>query len=467
MFHSKIHIEVGDLVILYMARDNMVAINITPGEVFHNKFGMYKHDELVGVKYGSKVHSPPPHAGYIYVLRPTPELWTLSLPHRTQILYMPDIAYITMQLGVRVGGTVLEAGTGSGSMTHSLSRSVGPKGQVLSFEYHRIRFEKAGEEFVDHGLDNVKLEHRNVCKDGFGDASGVEGVFLDLPAPWEAIPAAVKTLRTDVITRICCFSPCLEQVLKTVAMLRTEGFAEVLVRNHDLVTAQNISASHMASVTSLVDRLKDHEKRKEDRRVVQMKTAREKARKMKEAADAAAEKEEIVEGNGMKRKFEDLDGMVVLEATEGTETNGTNGISEAKESNGSTEAAEARAVRPPRAPLHPLPTYHPDVPALWSEPTKDLASSLLTKPSAEMRGHTSYLTFACFHPESIRAQLAAQETKSRKVTPTPVPSRVAELVLQAGREGRESSLESDYGSDGIDQVMETLTEEELVAMTGL
>lgn len=39
---------------------------------------------------------------------------------------------------------MIEAGTGSGSMTHSLSRTVGPRGNVLSYEYHKGRFEKAG-----------------------------------------------------------------------------------------------------------------------------------------------------------------------------------------------------------------------------------------------------------------------------------------------------------------------------------
>lgn len=173
----------------------MLAITVTPGEVFHNKFGRYPHEELIGLKFGSKVslvkvtcpyippsqcrylpqvHSPPPHSGYINVLRPTPELWTLSLPHRTQILYLPDIAYITMRLGIRVGGKVLEAGTGSGSMTHSMSRSVGPRGKVLSYEFNQPRYEKAKVEFDAHGLDNVDLSHRNVCKDGFGEVSGVE-----------------------------------------------------------------------------------------------------------------------------------------------------------------------------------------------------------------------------------------------------------------------------------------------------
>jgi tRNA (adenine57-N1/adenine58-N1)-methyltransferase len=45
------------------------------------------------------------------LLRPTPELWTLSLPHRTQILYIADIAYILSELGIRPGSTVIEAGT--------------------------------------------------------------------------------------------------------------------------------------------------------------------------------------------------------------------------------------------------------------------------------------------------------------------------------------------------------------------
>jgi tRNA (adenine57-N1/adenine58-N1)-methyltransferase len=68
MFHSRIHIEAGDVVIVFMVRlhndgypshsqnrDNMQPLTITPGEVFHNKFGRYPHDELIGVKFGSKV----------------------------------------------------------------------------------------------------------------------------------------------------------------------------------------------------------------------------------------------------------------------------------------------------------------------------------------------------------------------------------------------------------------------------
>ena len=62
--------------------------------------------------------------GFIYLLRPSPELWTISLPHRTQILYAPDMSFITMKLGLSPGACVFEAGTGSGSFTHFLARTV-------------------------------------------------------------------------------------------------------------------------------------------------------------------------------------------------------------------------------------------------------------------------------------------------------------------------------------------------------
>lgn len=44
------------------------------------------------------------------MLRPTPELWTMALPHRTQILYLADIAFITSWLGIKRGSRVIEAG---------------------------------------------------------------------------------------------------------------------------------------------------------------------------------------------------------------------------------------------------------------------------------------------------------------------------------------------------------------------
>lgn len=90
-------------------RDALQPLIITPGKEIQNKFGAYRHSDLVGIPYGSKVGSRTGR-GFIHVLRPTPELWTMALPHRTQILYLADISFIVSRLDIKPGSKVIEAG---------------------------------------------------------------------------------------------------------------------------------------------------------------------------------------------------------------------------------------------------------------------------------------------------------------------------------------------------------------------
>ena len=71
--------------------------------------------------------------------------------------------------------------SGSGSFSHSIIRTIAPIGHLYTFEYHEERAAKALEEFKTHGLsDFVTVEHRNVCKDGFGDVDSVDaGMIYD------------------------------------------------------------------------------------------------------------------------------------------------------------------------------------------------------------------------------------------------------------------------------------------------
>jgi hypothetical protein len=90
-------------------REFVQPLVVNSGKEFGSKFGTYRHSDLIGLPYGSKVGSRTGR-GFIHVLRPTPELWTMALPHRTQILYLADIAFITSWLNIKPGSKVIEAG---------------------------------------------------------------------------------------------------------------------------------------------------------------------------------------------------------------------------------------------------------------------------------------------------------------------------------------------------------------------
>ncbi|KAK7490241.1 hypothetical protein BaRGS_00018586 [Batillaria attramentaria] len=229
---SKTLMEEGDTVLLYLGYDNIVQLQLARGRVHQTRYGAIKHEHLIGAPYGAKVDCP---KGWVYPLQPTAELWTLALPHRTQILYTPDISLIVLQLHLKPGAVVVEAGTGSGSLSHALIRSVMPSGHLHTFEFHAERCAAARAEFEQHGLgDYVTARHRDVCAQGFELEHVADAVFLDLPAPWECINSAKQALRQG--GRICTFSPCMEQVQRTCEELCKHGFedlstVECLARN--------------------------------------------------------------------------------------------------------------------------------------------------------------------------------------------------------------------------------------------
>ncbi|XP_064088449.1 tRNA (adenine(58)-N(1))-methyltransferase catalytic subunit TRMT61A-like [Macrobrachium nipponense] len=227
-------IEVGDTVILYISVNHLYAIEVKPklinkngieiDNVFQTRYGCLTVADLVGKPFGSKIILP---KGWVHVLYPTPELWTVTLPHRTQILYTPDISMVITQLEIGPGSVVCEAGTGSGSLSHALLRAIGSTGKLHTCDFHKERVQAALDEFTRHGFgDRVTLSHRDVCVDGLGVEGVADAVFLDLPKPWEALPHAVSAMKIDG-GRICSFSPCIEQVCRTCETMSALGLREI------------------------------------------------------------------------------------------------------------------------------------------------------------------------------------------------------------------------------------------------
>jgi len=85
-------------------------------------------------------------------------------------------------------------------------------------------------------VDNlITVQCHNVCEPKTGlDTGGFLGVhspcsldaiFLDLPEPWQALKYVPKVLKPN--RNICCYSPCVEQVMKTCDKLRELGFHSI------------------------------------------------------------------------------------------------------------------------------------------------------------------------------------------------------------------------------------------------
>jgi len=100
-------IAAGDVVILHLGLQNMLKLKLEKGKSYQTKWGCLRHDDVIGKCFGSRVACP---KGYIYVLKPTPELWTVNLSHRTQILYSTDISLVTFHLDLKPGSIVVESG---------------------------------------------------------------------------------------------------------------------------------------------------------------------------------------------------------------------------------------------------------------------------------------------------------------------------------------------------------------------
>jgi hypothetical protein len=95
----------GDLAVVVMSHRSMCTITVTRDQVLSNKNGFFPHNSFIGQPWGLKVYSEGSD-GFVRIIRPTAELWTLTLPHRTQVIYQPDISLAIMLLALSPGKTV-------------------------------------------------------------------------------------------------------------------------------------------------------------------------------------------------------------------------------------------------------------------------------------------------------------------------------------------------------------------------
>lgn len=222
--------QAGDIVQLVGLRHKHFIFTLTPSGEMHTHRGIIKHDDLIGLPWGTQIFS---HLGSpFFLLQPMLGDILTNLPRNTQILYPKEIGFIMITMGIGPGQRVIEAGTGSGAMTIALAHLVGPEGKVISYE-RRPEFQK----LAMKNLARLGLEERVEFKlkdigEGLDDINA-DAFFLDVPNPYDYIEQVRSALKPGGF--FCALIPTFNQVEKILHALQRNKFAflemcEVLLR---------------------------------------------------------------------------------------------------------------------------------------------------------------------------------------------------------------------------------------------
>lgn len=273
---QNLYVREGDICVIHISDYAQYKLKVDKDAEMQTKFGLLRAINLVGHPYGTKFNLK---LGWVLVLRLTPELWTQLLPHRTQILYQSDISFICCHLDIKPGSVVVESGTGSGSLSHSIIRSLLPNGTLFTFDYEQARVSAAQREFEEHGYrDNVRVKQRDVYTQGFGEdlSEKADACIIDLPQPWLAIEHAYKVMRPDE-SRLCAFTIGIEQVIQTVDKMNEFRFQDiatyeclnqaydtrpVVLRKWSPVVLQDLAATEQTRYETIRSELNPRGKRK-------------------------------------------------------------------------------------------------------------------------------------------------------------------------------------------------------------
>lgn len=209
---------VGDRVQLTDAKGRHYTMVLTPGGEFHTHRGVIALDTVIGLPEGSVVKST--SGDQFLVLRPLLVDYVMSMPRGAQVVYPKDAAQIVHEGDVFPGARVLEAGAGSGALTCSLLRAVGPEGRVISYEVrddHAHHAERNVATFFGEAPANWELVIADLTTYAGPE---VDRVVLDMLAPWEVLGTVAEALVAGGVLMI--YVATVTQLSRVVEALREQ-----------------------------------------------------------------------------------------------------------------------------------------------------------------------------------------------------------------------------------------------------
>ncbi|OBK31451.1 SAM-dependent methyltransferase [Mycobacterium asiaticum] len=213
-------LAVGERVQLTDAKGRHYTISLTPGAEFHTHRGRIAHDAVIGLQQGSVVKSS--NGALFLVMRPLLVDYVMSMPRGPQVIYPKDAAQIVHEGDIFPGARVLEAGAGSGALTLSLLRAVGPHGQVISYEQRADHAEHARRNvttFYGQSPQNWQLIISDLADSELPDGS-FDRAVLDMLAPWEVLDAVSRLVVAGGVLLV--YVATVTQLSKVVEAIRAQ-----------------------------------------------------------------------------------------------------------------------------------------------------------------------------------------------------------------------------------------------------
>jgi tRNA (adenine57-N1/adenine58-N1)-methyltransferase len=216
--------EAGERISLTDPKGRRHSIVLAVGGMFHTTKGSISHDELIARPEGMVVTTT---GGMPFLaMRALLNEFTVTMPRGAAVVYPKDAAQILMSADIFPGARVLEAGAGSGALTCSLLRSIGPHGTLTSYE-RREDFATFARRNVPNFFGGTPSNWELRVGDLVSSLTDepVDRVVLDMLAPWDCVAAVADVLVPGGV--FCAYVTTTTQLAQTVETLRVHtGFTE-------------------------------------------------------------------------------------------------------------------------------------------------------------------------------------------------------------------------------------------------
>ncbi|NXK54875.1 TR61B protein, partial [Chauna torquata] len=240
----------GELALAEVRRKHSATLKLlcrlAAGAALATPGGLLPHRDIIGRLPGQVLRAA---AGRRLLLRrPSLEEYVLLMPRGPAIAYPKDASAMLMMMDIHAGDVILETGSGSGALSLFLSRAVGPKGRVISYEIRDDHHNLAKKNYrhwrtaweighMEEWPDNVDFILKDISM-AAEDMKSVtfDAMVLDMLNPQSALPVVHPSLKQGGVCAVYLAN--ITQVIDLLDRIRTcklpflcERIVEVTHRN--------------------------------------------------------------------------------------------------------------------------------------------------------------------------------------------------------------------------------------------